>query len=244
MMTDDDFQRARRPEQKEERKLLLVTTARELLLESGEQDLSLNEIARRAGMAKSNVYRYFESREAVFIDLLRYEWSQWFSDLEAAIALDVRLAAPTEPHRAQGSCDLSRVDAVLEHIAEAHARRPLLGRLSSILAAVIERNVSAETVRSFKLESVEFVAMLATFLHAHAPELTKRDYEELFHAGFVALIGLWPFSHPAPQVAAVLEDPRLAPFRHDFVRDYRRHLSLLARGLALETSHAQEGSLG
>lgn len=228
-MSDDDFQRARRPEQKEERRTLLLEAARRLLAESrNEQDLSLNELAKHAGMAKSNVYRYFESREAILVELLRHEWTEWFSDLHRAL---VAAPLPRVEPRSTARHDWSRVDALVKHMAETMARRPLLGRLCSMLSSVIEQNISADTVRSFKLESVGFVKMLAEFLHTHAPELTVEHYEELFHTGFAALVGLWSFSHPAPAVAEVLSDPRLAPFRHDFARDYSRHLSLLARGL-------------
>jgi AcrR family transcriptional regulator len=231
-MSDEDFQRARSPEQKEERKALLLEAARQLLLESRtEQELSLNELAKRAGMAKSNVYRYFESREAILLELLRQEWGHWFFELRAALdgmQLPPREAKAGGRSRAR---DFTRVDKLVQRMAETMAERPLLGRLCSILASVLEQNVSAETVRDFKLESLAFVKMLAEYLHSKVSELSIAQYEELFHTGFSALVGLWAFAHPAPAVAAILSDPRLAPFQHDFARDYARHLSLLARGL-------------
>jgi AcrR family transcriptional regulator len=237
-MSDEDFQRARSPEQKEERKTLLLEAARELLTESRtEQELSLNELAKRAGMAKSNVYRYFESREAILLELLRQEWTLWFGELRTSVD-EMRLPRPgSKPAARRGVRDFTRVDQLVLRVAETMAQRPLLGRLCSILSSVLEQNVSAETVRAFKLDSVEFVKVLSEYLHGKAPELSTAQYEELFHTGFSALVGLWALAHPAPAVAAVLEDPRLTPFRHDFARDFARHLSLLARGLlALEAS--------
>jgi len=67
----NDFQRARQPEQREERRAHLLTTAR-AMLEGGVdlRALTLNALAREAGMAKSNVYRYFETREALLLELL------------------------------------------------------------------------------------------------------------------------------------------------------------------------------
>ncbi len=77
-----EFVRARQPEQKEERRRNLIATARAMLDERMRLDeLSLNELARRAGMTKSNVYRYFESREAVLLALLEDEWRSWFDEL-------------------------------------------------------------------------------------------------------------------------------------------------------------------
>jgi len=242
-MSDEDFQRARSPEQKEERKTLLLEAARELLRESRtEQELSLNELAKRAGMAKSNVYRYFESREAILLELLRQEWSHWFFELKATVE-GLRLPPRERKPGRQRARDFSRVDKLMQSLAATMAERPLLGRLCSILSSVLEQNVSAETVRAFKFDSLGFVKMLAEYLHDAAPELSAAQYEELFHTGFAALVGLWAFAHPAPAVAAILDDPRLAPFRHDFPRDFARHLSLLARGLlALEAEASSSGA--
>ncbi|HHH28079.1 MAG TPA: TetR family transcriptional regulator [Polyangiaceae bacterium] len=39
--------------------------------------LSLNELAKRAGMAKPNIYRYLESRQAVLLALLDDRTARW-----------------------------------------------------------------------------------------------------------------------------------------------------------------------
>lgn len=58
------FQRARSEEQREGRRRAILDTAAAMLTEMPVADLSLNELSRRVGLAKSNVLRYFESREA------------------------------------------------------------------------------------------------------------------------------------------------------------------------------------
>ncbi len=77
------YLRARNPEQKEERRQHLLDVARALIdAESDLKLLSLNEIARSAKMAKANIYRYFESREALLLELLWDEWQDWFKDFQ------------------------------------------------------------------------------------------------------------------------------------------------------------------
>jgi AcrR family transcriptional regulator len=83
------FQRARSEEQREERRQAILGAAAEMLSEMQVADISLNELSRRAGLAKSNVLRYFESREAILLELLDSAWQDWLArlarDLDAGV---------------------------------------------------------------------------------------------------------------------------------------------------------------
>src|SRR5437773_10518415 len=57
-------------------------------------ELSLNELSRRVGLAKSNVLRYFESREAVLLELLDLAWRDWLARVGTALRDAVDPAAP------------------------------------------------------------------------------------------------------------------------------------------------------
>ncbi len=59
-MTAPAFRRARSDEQRAERREAVLATAAAMLGELRVQELSLNELSRRVGLAKSNVLRYFE----------------------------------------------------------------------------------------------------------------------------------------------------------------------------------------
>ena len=75
------FQRARSAEQREVRRRAILDTAAAMLAEMTVAEVTLNELSHRVGLAKSNVLRYFESREAVLLDLLGSEWQEWLAVL-------------------------------------------------------------------------------------------------------------------------------------------------------------------
>jgi len=64
------FKRARSEEQRTQRRRMILDTTAAMLAEMPVAHVSLNELSRRVGLAKSNVLRYFESREAVLLELL------------------------------------------------------------------------------------------------------------------------------------------------------------------------------
>src|SRR5262245_43137526 len=124
------FQRARSEEQREVRRRAILDTAAAMLTEMPVAKVSLNELSRRVGLAKSNVLRYFESREEVLLELLDVEVQQWLADLE-------RAAQAGEGTLRQ------RGDRLAAILAESLAQRPVLCDLTSAHAAVLEHNVSA-----------------------------------------------------------------------------------------------------
>ena len=80
------FQRARSEEQREARRQAILGAAAAMLAEMPVADVTLNELSRRAGLAKSNVLRYFESREAVLLELLDSAWQDWLAQLDKELA--------------------------------------------------------------------------------------------------------------------------------------------------------------
>ena len=77
------FQRARKPEEQQLRREAILRAAAELFDAEGPQGAGLNAIAARAGFTKSNVYRYFESREEVLLSLFLAELEGFVAAFEA-----------------------------------------------------------------------------------------------------------------------------------------------------------------
>lgn len=216
-----DFERARTPDQKAERRADILTAAHALLDEVDDvHGLSLNELGRRAGMSKSNVYRYFESREAVLLAILEDDMVAWVTDAVATI--------PSPPATTPVA---ERIDRLSTWLADATASHVRLCRLLAVLASVLEHNVSAERVARFKRHTLTTQAPLAEAMAHLVPELGLDGHLELLRHGFVYIVGSWPLAHPSASVDEALQAPDLAPFRHVFAADLARATRLWARGL-------------
>jgi AcrR family transcriptional regulator len=208
------FQRARSHEQRELRRRAILDAAEALLAEAPLDDLGLRELSRRLGTSKTNVVRYFESREGVLLALLNRTRQGWLDDLEQELP-----AAPAD------------LDEVIRAWADTLAARPLLCQLWSLLATVLERNVSAESVRAYKLEDLEHRTRLARLLSERVPGLGEPAALQLTRVAVVILAGLWPFANPTPAIIEATKDPRLADSNVDFARHYGDMLGLVGRGL-------------
>ncbi|WP_103354095.1 TetR family transcriptional regulator [Amycolatopsis sp. CA-128772] len=187
------FQRARRPEQIEARRTAILAAARELLAQRPVAEISLRELSCRVGLAKSNVLRYFDSREAVFLEVLDGLWTAWLDELEQALG-----PAPPGP------------DGVAGTIASTLAGRRVLCELISVTAPVLERNIPADLARGFRRRAAANTERLGELVRARVPELPPPAARHFARDVLVLVAGSWPAANPAPAVAALGEPPAFA----------------------------------
>lgn len=221
-MTDDgptEFRRARSAEQREIRRQAILDAATQLLTEIPVGDISLRELSRRVGLSKTNVVRYFETREAVFFELLNRALARWIAELPADLA-------------SAGAAGQGSPEHVTAALAHSLARRPLLCELLSSLGPELERNISAESARDFKLAHIRLLADLADLVRLHIPALSPPAARELVSLTVVTTAGLWPFAHPSPAVAQAQQDPELAHTKVEFPTRLARALHIAAAGLS------------
>ncbi len=169
--------------------------------------LSLNELSRRVGLAKSNVLRYFESREAVLLELLAHAATEFLAEVGEALQADVDPSTPA----------ITRARDVAATLSASFAARPKLCELLSAQAGVLERNVSTEVVLKYKLGARDSLTGFAALLRQVLPEI-QRDRSVQGAQMIIILVGaLWTHSHPTPPVLAAYEtDPSLAFMHQSF----------------------------
>ncbi|WP_406271274.1 TetR family transcriptional regulator [Actinacidiphila glaucinigra] len=213
-----EFQRARSAEQREIRKQAIIDAATQLLAEMPVGEISLRELSRRVGLSKTNVVRYFETREAVFFELLNRSLAQWIEELPAELP-------------SAGAHGAASPEAVTDALARSLARRSLLCGLLSALGSELERNLSAESAREFKLAHGRLLGTLADLVQRNITALTPAAARELVSLTVVCTAGLWPFAHPSEAVAEAQRDPELAGTRVDFAERLGRTLHVAVTGL-------------
>jgi AcrR family transcriptional regulator len=244
------FQRARSDEQRAERRRAILDTAAAMLAEMPVAQVSLNELSRRVGLAKSNVLRYFESREAVLLELLDAASREWLGQLPGELA-EAEARAEVEAQAEAGSSPGARAltgragqrergDRLAAVVAASLAARPVLCDLVSTQAAVLERNVSPKVAAQHKYASLETFGELARLVGEQMPELDEQDAVR-FGAGVVVVSGaLWTHAHPtAAMLVAYEADPTLASMRLDFADALRQMLEVLLSGLLARASDAR-----
>jgi len=216
------FQRARSEEQREARRRAILGAAAAMLAEMPVAEVTLNELSRRAGLAKSNVLRYFESREAVLLELLDSAWQDWLTQLDRDLTGAFDSAAPVTARSAQ----------LAGAVAASLAARPMLCDLISAQAAVLERNISPQVAAQYKRASMSGIAALGGLMLRCTPELGEPDAVKLAGATVMTAGALWPHTQPSAAMLAAYEaDPELAALRLDFTETLGEVVEVMSAGL-------------
>ncbi len=214
-MSQATFSRARSEEQRAQRREAILAAAAEMLADTRVADLSLNELARRVGLAKSNVLRYFESREAVLLELYGREFAAWLD------ALDARLDALTA----------RSAESLAAAVADTAAERPVFAELCAAAPGILEHNISGPVARDYKRALLGHAARLGALA---SPWIGDDPADVLVFVGTVTLGigGIWSTCRLSPGMAEAYRlDPELSGFRVDFRESLEILLVTVIRGL-------------
>lgn len=186
-----EFRRARRPEQVQARRAAILRTAETMLGERPIAQISLRELAGQVGLAKSNVLRYFDSREAIFLEVLDRQWRAWLDGLVPLLS-----QAPVQP------IPYGRAIAVGTVVGRSLVAQPLLCELFSAMASILERNLSVACARDVKIRMAASSTRLAELVRAQLPQLGTEGSTHFAGAVVVITAGLWPHARPSAEMAA------------------------------------------
>jgi AcrR family transcriptional regulator len=212
------FERARKPEEKELRRRAILTAARELAREVGPIELGLNELGRRSGVSKPNIYRYFESREEVLLRLFIAELTDVVAEIEEWLL----------------TCenDLRGVSLCL---TRAYLSRKLFCQLLGMVSSILEHNLSPEVIASCKTEVQALSAKISAALRLALPWLSVTDANWAEHSIALYASGLWPAANPSKNAAEVLARPEFQAMKPNAAKDLGRFIEVLLLGLQMQS---------
>jgi AcrR family transcriptional regulator len=212
-----DFQRARSPEAKQHREDAILAAARSLGAERGIRQITLTDIADTIGMHKSALLRYFETREQIFLRLTAEDWREWSAALRA------------ELERIDGS---ATTETVASAFSATLADRGMFCDLLAQAPLNLERNVSLEAVRAYKLGTHREVDAIAEVMRRLLPSLTERDCIDVLATATSLSGAFWQMANPPPAVAALYRsDARLAHAVFEIEPRVRRVLTAMLKGM-------------
>lgn len=218
-----EWVRANTPDQREQRKDAIYQAAFEVFSEHGYQETSLNAIAARAGIAKSNVYRYYHAKDEVFLDIFMELFDRWFADVGAKFA-----DLPVQPSPTRFA------SAFVASFADHEA----LLSLTPHLFVSIEANSSRDQLFKFKCFTRDRFEAFRHLSERIYPELGLDDIYYFLRMLHGPVSSFWA----AAQLNATLEElykhDDFAPLRSHFSKDLQMAIEVIIEGLLAKAARS------
>ena len=191
--------RAVAAEDKELRRGAIVAAAHALLHRDPSASFSVDELARRAGLAKGTLYLYFGSREEVLLTLHVQQSHEIFDVIERALA--------------QPGADARKVLAAGMAYLRTH---PEFYPLASNCRSMLDTNISESAALAFKIAIANRLAPIGERIEALYPGLAPGEGASLLMNSYAFIIGLWQQADTPVVLRDAMKRPEMAIFRIDF----------------------------
>jgi AcrR family transcriptional regulator len=211
------WQRARSEEQKEHRVSEIVDATARLYRKHSFEEISFALIAKEAGFTRSNLYKYFHSKEDIFLEFLRHDLVLWRKDLL----------------KAYGGRKIRSVKTFASVWVETLSRHKRLLDLLSILNSFLEKNVTEDTLVDFKRSVNSEVQVMSGLLCKIFPTLTPEKVGEFLELQLAAAIGLYQITNLSEIQRKVLEYPEFRHMKVDFNDYLKKAVEYLLREILL-----------
>jgi AcrR family transcriptional regulator len=193
----DQTQSRGRPRSEKARQAILVA-AMELLLDQGLHAMSMDDVARRAGVSKATIYRWWPSKERLALDALAAEWaSSAPARRRDTESLRAELLARFRPWVRQlnerpyarvvaGLLAAAQNDAEFAELYRQHFVEPRRDAARDLLVGARARGeIAADTDLEVALDLL-YGPIYHRLLHGHAP-LTERFAQQVVDAVIAAM---------------------------------------------------------
>jgi len=213
-MTRKRFVRARTEEQKSLRIATIVDATARLLENRRFDEINISAIAREARFTRSNLYRYFATKEEVYLALLSRDIVRLRQNLEESFRRVRRPSAESFARRWSG-------------VVSGHKR---FAQLSSIVFPIIEKNASLEHMTRYKAVVKGEVSHFAGLISRLFPSLSDGEVQEILHLQYCFICGLYPAGHLSDKQVRAMEAAGLTVPSVDFEYFLRRSLEYIMNG--------------
>jgi len=211
-----NWQRATTDEKKNERKEAIYKAAFALFKKNGYDKVSFNGIAAEAGFTKSNMYRYFSSKEEVFLCVFSDLFEDWFMECQQQLQKlnqdeDITHFANTW------------VASLLAH--------PRFLDLTPLLFIALEKNSTYELLLEFKSQAKNLLYTLATEISRIYPDIQGEDAFKFLTLSYAATANYWAANSQNTALIRIYQQDEFKELKPNFEHDLSTSIEIIIKGL-------------
>lgn len=157
----------------------IVKACRTLYKKMNFKEITIKEISEFTSFSRPSIYNYFATKESIFLEIFREEYSYWCDDMDSILSSNEKLG----------------VDGFSKKIALTLENRPTLLKLLSMNLYDLEENCTLEDLTLFKQEYKRALDTFEKLLATYFPQMSKSDKNKFIYTFFPFMFGLYPYAN-------------------------------------------------
>ncbi len=178
------------PELTNARREEIIDACEELYKTMSFKEITIKEIGNVTSFTRTSIYNYFQTKEEIFLSLLKREYKLWIAYLKNAM----------EQHERMSKDEFA---AMLAHSLEERAQ---LLKILSMNHYDMETGSRPEHLTEFKVVYGESIHTLMECLNKYFPEMTASEKQNFIYIFFPFMFGIYPYTFVTEKQRKAMEE--------------------------------------
>ncbi len=162
----------------DERKDEIINACEELYQTKSFKEITLKDISEKTTFSRPSIYNYFQTKEEIFLALLKREYERWLKDLKDIYTKNDKL------EKAEFA----------KQIAQSIEKRQQLLKLLSMNLYDMEANSRMEQLVEFKKSYGESLKSIKKCLDKFFKNMKEEEKEKFIFSFFPLMYGIYPYT--------------------------------------------------
>lgn len=168
----------------------IISACEELYKTKGFKDVTIRDIGNITSFTRTSIYNYFQTKEEIFLAILKREYDLWTEDLNQII--DSKTIMSNEEIAACLAGTLNKRQQLLKLLAMNHYD--------------LEENSRMEALTDFKVSYGKSLHTVMALLSKFRPEMTVAERQGFVYAFFPFLFGVYPYTVVTDKQKEAMQD--------------------------------------
>lgn len=178
------------PEQTNARKEEIINACEELYKTMSFKEITIKEIGKVTSFTRTSIYNYFQTKEEIFLALLKREYELWIASLRQTMAERKAMAK----------------DEFADMLARSLVDRAQLLKIMSMNHYDMETESRPEQLMEFKVSYGKSIHTVMACLHQYFPDMEIADKQNFIYTFFPFMFGIYPYTFVTEKQRIAMEE--------------------------------------
>ena len=179
------------------RKEEIINACEKLYRNNNFKDITIKSIGEETTFTRTSIYNYFQTKEEIFLALLKREYERWMDDLNEMY---------------EKNSDMTK-EIFADKLAQTIAKRKNLLKLLSMNMYDMEENSRMEELIEFKKAYGEAIKMVKKCVDKFFKEISNDERDEFVFLFFPLMYGIYPYAEVTEKQQQAMEIADI-PFKY------------------------------